>query len=150
MVRIIERQTYPTERSIAVVTDPDADEKEWNVLVVEDNPDHGWMLQKTLSAGIPANVKVVRTAREAKAEIEAETYDVMVLDNRLPDGEGARLVDEIRKSGYTGVLLLVTAQASEEVVAVALEAGATDYILKSRGYQDRVLEEILERLGETR
>ncbi|MBW3583954.1 MAG: response regulator [Euryarchaeota archaeon] len=132
------------------MTEPTPEEKEWNVLVVEDNPDHGWMLQKTISTGLPANVKVVRTAREAKAEIETEEYDVMVLDNRLPDGEGARLVDEIRKSGYKGILLLVTAQASEEVLSVALEAGATDYILKSRGYQDRVLEEILERLGETR
>lgn len=117
------------------------------VLVIEDNPDHGWMLQKTLSSSLGAAVTVVRTAREGREQLADDTFDAVVLDNRLPDAEGSRIVADIRAAGYDGILLLVTAQGTEEIVSHALDAGATDYVIKNRGYAERVAEEITARLA---
>lgn len=124
------------------VTAPVPKKTPWQILVVEDNPDHGWMLQKSLSGGLPCEVTVVRTAREAQERLAAGTFDAIVLDNRLPDAEGSRIVEEIRNDGFHGVLLLVTAQSAEDVVAKALDAGATDFVIKNRGYTDRVIQEL--------
>lgn len=121
----------------------------YHVLVVEDNPDHVWMMQRTLSASGEFKVTAARSAREAREALKRNTFDAIVSDHRLPDTEGLRFIKELREGGYGGVILLVTAQATEEVASGGLQAGATDYVFKARGYPSRVLDELLDRLGET-
>lgn len=117
--------------------------------MVEDNPDHIWMLQRTLSSSGSFTVTTARNAREARDALAKDTFDAIVSDHRLPDTEGLRFIKELRTGGYTGIILLVTAQATEEMAAGGLEAGATDYVFKARGYPERVVEELRDRLEET-
>lgn len=118
----------------------------WQVLVVEDNPDHALMLQRTLSGSGRFQVTMARSAGEARKNLDNGTFDAIVTDHRLPDSDGISLVKSSRGEGYSGVILLVTAQASDEVAEAGLAAGATDYVFKARGYANRVLEELLAHL----
>ncbi len=121
-------------------------ENGWQVLVVEDNPDHALMLQRTLSGSGRFHVTTVRSAGEARKSLDNGTFDAIVTDHRLPDSDGINLVKASRGEGYSGVILLVTAQASDEIAEAGLAAGANDYVFKARGYANRVLEELLAHL----
>jgi DNA-binding response OmpR family regulator len=130
----------------AIVTRNGGPPSGWRVLVVEDHPDHALMLQRTLESSGRFHVTVTRNGREAREALTGDRYDAVVTDHRLPDTEGARLVKEIRGTGFGGIVLLVTAQATDEVANAGLDAGATDYVFKARGYAARVLDELVARL----
>lgn len=131
---------------MAGAVDAPGEPSAWQILIVEDHPDHALMLQRTLQGAGRFQVIVARNGREAKEALSDREFDAIVTDQRLPDTEGIRLVREIRGDGYQGIVLLVTAQATDEVAQAGLSAGATDYVFKARGYAARVAEELLARL----
>ncbi len=140
-------ETPKTHGVLAPVLTPDPETDDpWNVLVVEDNPDHALMLQRTLNESGRFQVTMTRNAGDAEKSLEGQEYHAIITDHRLPDSDGVRFVEAARKTGFKGVILLVTAQASDEVASSGLEAGATDYVFKARGYANRVLEELLAHL----
>ncbi|HVS72530.1 MAG TPA: response regulator transcription factor [Phycisphaerae bacterium] len=100
------------------------------MLLVEDDEATQRMLQGVLArAGF--EVDAAGTVAEARRAIGARAYDVVVLDVKLPDGNGLELLRELRESGNaTHVLILTVADAAEERVR-GLDAGADDYLSKS-------------------
>jgi DNA-binding response OmpR family regulator len=68
-------------------------------------------------------------ARRALASAAASPIDVMLLDWRLPDGEGIDLLKELRKTSDLPVLL-VTARVEVIDRVLGLEIGADDYVMK--------------------
>lgn len=72
------------------------------------------------------HVMLAQAAREALAR---NTFDAVVLDVGLPDGNGFELVKEIRRESEIPILL-VTALNDEVDRIVGLEIGADDYISK--------------------
>jgi two-component system response regulator DevR len=67
---------------------------------------------------------------EALARVPAVRPDVVVVDMRLPDGNGAEVCRQLR-SRVPGVRTLVlTSYADPEAVAAAVRAGASGYLLK--------------------
>lgn len=125
---------------------PFEDASKRHVLVVEDNPDHALMLQRTLSQSGQFQVTMARNASSASRHLEEGDFDAIITDHRLPDSDGVRFVRDVRNNGYGGVVLLVTAQASDEIAEAGIKAGANDYVFKARGYANRVLEELLAHL----
>jgi DNA-binding response OmpR family regulator len=71
------------------------------------------------------------TGAEARAAYEARTYDLMVLDWGLPDLEGPELVAQLRASGKTLPVLMLTGRGENEDLVLALDAGADDFVRKS-------------------
>lgn len=67
--------------------------------------------------------------REARTCFEQESYDLILLDVGLPDGNGLDFCREIRKKSKIPVLFLTANDAEYDEVA-GLEAGADDYITK--------------------
>lgn len=129
-----------------VLTPAEKTEDLWHVLVVEDNPDHALMLQRTLQESGRFRVTMTRNAGDAEKSLDEDEFDAIITDHRLPDSDGVRFVETARKAGFGGIILLVTAQASDEVAASGIKAGADDYVFKARGYANRVLEELLAHL----
>jgi two-component system, NarL family, response regulator DevR len=67
---------------------------------------------------------------EALARVPAVRPDVVVVDMRLPDGNGAEVCRQLR-SRVPGVRTLVlTSYADPDAVAAAIRAGASGYLLK--------------------
>jgi signal transduction histidine kinase len=66
---------------------------------------------------------------------EAKRFDVLLLDFRLAGDSGLDLLKVVRQGrGLDLPVVLVTGQGSEEVAALAMRLGATDYVVKRGNY----------------
>jgi len=99
-----------------------------NILVVEDDSD----LRELMRASLSVEGFAVQTAvslSEAAALIRHDLPDVIVLDLGLPDGDGAELVQEVRRK-HSLPILVVSARHQEAQKIKLLDAGADDYLTK--------------------
>lgn len=84
-----------------------------NVLIVED--DHGLQDAYRRQFGKRANIIRADTYAAAQAVLASPAIDVVVVDLRLPDGNGAALVDEIRSQERPLPVFVVTGVPAAEV-----------------------------------
>jgi DNA-binding response OmpR family regulator len=102
-----------------------------HVLVVDEEPLVRWSLCEMLT-GAGYQVIDAQNGREARAVMAAQAHpvDVMLVDPKLPDGDGLLLVHEARQSGLPCSVLVMTADGSAESIEAAVTAGADRVILK--------------------
>ncbi len=62
------------------------------------------------------------------------SYDLVLLDYELGEVNGLQVLETLRARGVQAPVVLLVDEGQEEVSAHALERGATDYVLKVRGY----------------
>ena len=98
------------------------------VLVVEDDPQIRALLQSSLSAEGFA-VQTAVTLSEARALLQHDRPDLLLLDLGLPDGDGASLVQAVRQQHNLPILVL-SARHLEAHKVQLLDAGADDYLTK--------------------
>lgn len=101
------------------------------ILVVDDERVFRVMSEEALSQK-GFDVRTAATLARARAELEHATPDVIVLDRRLPDGDGLDLLSVLSPHPAAGgpVVIVVTAYGDVENAVEALRAGATDYLTK--------------------
>jgi DNA-binding NtrC family response regulator len=75
-------------------------------------------------------VRWVGTAKDARRAVEEATFDVIILDQQLPDGTGVALCPELVKANEQAKLIFITAFPSYRHAVDALRAGAWDYLGK--------------------
>lgn len=98
------------------------------ILVVEDEMLTRRMLQELLQQE-GFTVITAGGVAEALAEIEHRTYDLVLLDLILPDGDGLAVCKRIRARHQMPIVILSTKRALNDRV-IGLETGADDYIIK--------------------
>lgn len=98
-------------------------------LVVEDEPEMAALLARELTnAGFA--VDQAAAVEEASALLRLASYTLVILDRRLPDGEGLTLLPEISETqGQAGTIVLSALGAVPDLVS-GLDAGADDYLAK--------------------
>ncbi len=100
-----------------------------NILLVEDDNDLAELVQMHLKFQ-GHSVKRVGSIEEGKTEYSQRSFDLVILDRGLPDGDGLALCHELRyQKDWTPVLVL-TARDSELDKVDGLEADVDDYITK--------------------
>jgi DNA-binding response OmpR family regulator len=62
--------------------------------------------------------------------IKADSFDLVILDVNLPDMDGREACKIIRRNGYKGPVIMLTAQGSDSDVILGLDSGANDYVTK--------------------
>lgn len=100
-----------------------------NVLIVDDDPVFRLMLEtflkqrqfRTVSAG---------TALETLKVLKKETFDLILVDLRLPDKDGIELLQDIKKEHPQVPLILMTSFADIRTAVKAIKSGAFEYITK--------------------
>ena len=98
------------------------------ILVVDDERPMAEVVEFALRRG-GFEVRVAATLAAARAVLEREAVDLVVLDLGLPDGDGLDLCRELRARSPLPVLIL--SSRDEEVDRVlGLEIGADDYVVK--------------------
>lgn len=99
------------------------------LLIVEDEARIAELTQRALAqAGFV--VDIARLCAEASAALATTAYDALILDLGLPDGDGVKLLRELRASGNAVPILVLTARDAVEDRVGGLDAGADDYLVK--------------------
>jgi DNA-binding NtrC family response regulator len=99
-----------------------------HALIVEDDPDSASMMAALVGAhGFSA--ATARSLRDARKQLALQQPDVVLLDLRLPDGNGMTLLDDPDLMGNSEVVFM-TGHASLETSIQALRYGAADYLIK--------------------
>lgn len=99
------------------------------VLLVEDSERLAAIVAEALG-GAGFAVDHVSTAEDAAAAADALSYDAIVLDLGLPDGDGLGVLTGLRRSGRTLPILVLTARDGLDDRVKGLNLGADDYVLK--------------------
>jgi len=99
------------------------------VLLVEDDPSLGGVVQRGLIEDGHA-VDLERTLAGARRAVAINPYHLVVLDLGLPDGDGLALCRELRASGNSTRVLILTARDTTGDKVLGLDAGADDYLPK--------------------
>jgi DNA-binding response OmpR family regulator len=58
------------------------------------------------------------------------SYDIIILDWMMPGESGLNVCDRLRKQGYQGAILMLTARDAVEDRVLGLDTGADDYLVK--------------------
>ena len=125
-----------------------------HILYIEDNYNDADSTCRHLARHAPqVKLEHARTYAEAVAKLEHCTqehavFDLVLTDMRLPDGNGLKILNDIRSRGLPLPVVVLTGLDSEEMAVSAFKSGADDYLTKRYGYLDRlpsVLESALKR-----
>ena len=99
------------------------------VLCVDDDQDSREMLS-TLLGFSSIEAKAVGTAAQALLLVQAERFDLYLLDSRLPDLDGVALCRRLRNFDPVTPILFFSGAAYEIDRMRAIEAGANAYVTK--------------------
>jgi two-component system response regulator HydG len=99
------------------------------ILVVDDEPSHRTMLNAVLTREGYA-VSEADDGTSAIKAVEAEPFDLILMDVRMTDMDGIQALEEIRKISPSVPVIMMTAYASVKTAVEALKAGAHDYLTK--------------------
>lgn len=99
------------------------------ILVVDDEESIRRLMEKELNS-MRRNVCSADSARHALELIERQQFDVIVLDIRLPDGDGIDLLEKFKQAIPDVEVILITGYGNVENAVEAMKLGAYDYITK--------------------
>lgn len=99
------------------------------ILVIEDEKE----LLTTIVEALAKEHYVIETANDfhsASEKIGIYDYDCILLDIMLPGGSGLQLLDQLKKEGRSGNIIIISARDSLDDKLQGLESGADDYLTK--------------------
>ena len=98
-------------------------------LILEDDVRLRSLVVRTLTrAGLACDE--ASRLEEALELLDLHAYDLLVLDRRLPDGDGLDVCRAARKKGFANSILVLTARDDPESTVEGLSEGADDYLGK--------------------
>jgi two-component system sensor histidine kinase UhpB len=104
------------------------------VLVVEDDPSYGLLLQSILEESEygPFEVTHIRWLSEALEALRRTHFDAIILDLSLPDSIGLDTLSAVLAHAPDAPVIVLTALADESLGIRAVQQGAQDYLIKGR------------------
>jgi diguanylate cyclase len=101
------------------------------LLLVEGDDDMAFLMRKSLErAG--HQVMTCATAADAVFAVRHGNFDLITLDQRLPDACGVDLLKALRREGIQTPAIMVTSHNDPALVSQALRAGALDFVVQDR------------------
>ncbi len=103
----------------------------YRILAVDDDR----IIRNTVSAALTKFGMLVETAEnlaEAKQKVASETFDLVIMDRVLPDGDGVQICSFLRDKPVLKNMpvLMLTGKAETEDKVLGLQMGADDYLTK--------------------
>jgi DNA-binding response OmpR family regulator len=100
------------------------------IIIIDDDD----MLRETLNEQFSLHDEFVvtdaPTATAGIKAVKADHADLVILDVNLPDMDGREACKILRKNGYKGPVIMLTAQSSDSDTILGLDSGANDYVTK--------------------
>ena len=105
------------------------------VLYAEDDAQDADLTRSYFRVNAPEfEIDVAPTGRQCLTKLQRERYDVLLLDNHLPDMDGIDLLKELATRDVSIPVVIVTAVGDEDLVVQVLRLGAVDYVSKEGNY----------------
>lgn len=105
-----------------------------DILLVDDDSADRRIIRRTLAEN-EANVKLVEavSVEEGLGILQAQSFDVILLDYKLPGANGIEMVQELRSRPDLGsvAIIMMSASLNEALAVQCIECGAQDFIQKS-------------------
>jgi signal transduction histidine kinase/HPt (histidine-containing phosphotransfer) domain-containing protein len=110
------------------------------VLLIEDDEDD-YILTRELLSEVKGGVYALDWASSYEEGLKVAgrlEHHVCLVDYRLGERSGVQLIREAREAGLTTPMILLTGQGNHDVDVEAIEAGATDYLVKYETHASRL------------
>ena len=107
------------------------------ILIIEDEK----KLLKSLSQGLSEEGYDVLTSHDGEEGFflaTTENIDALILDIMLPKRDGLEVLSELRRSGFSAPVLILTARDQVEDRVAGLDCGADDYLVKPYAFAELV------------
>lgn len=105
------------------------------ILVVEDQVKMAHFLKKGLNE-VGYAVDIAESGVTAESFIGQSDYDLVILDVMLPDQSGIETARHVRRDGFSGPILMLTALSTTKDKVLGLDAGADDYLTKPYSFDE--------------
>jgi two-component system copper resistance phosphate regulon response regulator CusR len=105
------------------------------ILVIEDDPTVGEFVRRGLEEQ-RWQTDLVNNGLEGERLALAQSYDLIVLDMRLPGRNGLDVLRTLRSRGFERPVLVLTAQDAVDAKVETLRAGADDYVTKPFAFEE--------------
>jgi DNA-binding response OmpR family regulator len=105
------------------------------ILLAEDDERLGKLIHHMLKKEMHL-VDWVKNGNDAYEYASLSDYDVLLLDWMMPGMSGIEVCKKIRKNGYNGGILFITAKDATEEMVFGLDSGADDYIVKPFQFEE--------------
>jgi two-component system nitrogen regulation response regulator GlnG len=99
------------------------------ILIADDEDGLRWVLEKGFR-GAGYQVTAVKDGTSALREAEAQPFDLILLDIRMPGIDGLTLLGRIRGKRPDAQVVIMTAHGTVETAIQAMQQGAYDYLAK--------------------
>jgi len=102
-----------------------------SILVLEDNDTLSVRISNILSKwDFVSRVLVCRTIADCKAALMESTFDVLLADINLPDGNGISIINEYRNRQPAGISIVISSMSDSDTIVSAISSGAIGYLYK--------------------
>jgi DNA-binding NtrC family response regulator len=120
----------------------------FSCLLVDDDVGFTEMLTK-MAAEAGGQVRACHTIGSARAEVAQAQFDLVVLDNRLPDGTGYEFYAHLVRANPSGVVVMITGAPELSQAVELTRNGLFDYLTKPLDAEDfaALLRRVKLRLG---
>ena len=105
------------------------------MLVIEDDPTVGGFIRRGLEEQ-RYRVSLVPNGEEGERIASSESFDVVILDMRLPGKSGLDVLQSLRAKGFETPVLVLTAQDAVDAKVRTFRAGADDYVTKPFAFEE--------------
>ncbi|MDR8391341.1 response regulator [Aliifodinibius sp. S!AR15-10] len=115
-----------------------------SILIIDDDQ----TIREALSlflAGEGFSCTVAKDGAEAVEEILAHSFDIILLDLRLPRRNGLNILQEVKRLSADSIIIILTAYYSIDEATLALQEGASQLLLKPIDFEE-LLEAITQSL----
>lgn len=106
-----------------------------NVLVIEDDPTVGSFVKRGFEEQ-RWGVELVANGEEGESLAASDTFDIVILDMRLPGKSGMEVLRALRSRGFEKPVLVLTAQDAVDAKVQTLRSGADDYVTKPFAFEE--------------
>ncbi len=116
------------------------------ILIADDEPEVLIFLRDALSSE-PWAVELARDGREALRKLTEKTFDLAVLDLKMPFLDGVEVLKSLRDRGISTDVLILTGHGTVPMAVLAMKLGARDFITKPFKFDEfkQVIRNLLER-----
>jgi DNA-binding NtrC family response regulator len=108
------------------------------LLIVDDEQDMTQLLKRSLEPEMECRVETASNGEDALKILDTETFDLVLLDMKMPGMDGLELLQRIRQNHPWLTVIMMTAHGCIELAVQAIRSGAYDFITKPFDHESLV------------